>query len=83
MDVQLPSNYAVDELPKSVKLTNPDQDIIFQRQVEYDKTSGTIRCLLQLQFKKSLYDADMYEMVKEMYKRLFNYLKEPVVLKRL
>jgi hypothetical protein len=83
IEVQLPPNYAVDELPKSVRLTNPDQDIVFLRQVEYDKSTSIIRCLMQVHFKKSLYEADMYEMVKEMYKRLFNYLKEPVVLKRL
>ncbi len=82
MSVQLPSNYQVDEIPKSVKLSNPDKDIIFIRQVEYDKESNRLICMMLFEFKKSLYEADTYPILKEVYKRIFDYLKEPVVLKK-
>ncbi|MEO6719801.1 MAG: DUF3857 domain-containing protein [Ferruginibacter sp.] len=83
MEVRLPAGFSVDEMPKAVMLTNPDKDIIYRRQVLHDKSENTIRCMMSFQFAKSLYEADMYEMIREMYKRIFDYLKEPVVLKRL
>lgn len=80
--INLPANYAIDELPKSMRLSNPDKDLIFIRQMEYDKEANSIRCSMQFEFKKSLYENDMYPVVKEMYKKLFEYLKEPLVLKK-
>ncbi len=38
--------------------------------------------MLSFEFKNSLYEADMYPVIKEMYQKIFDYLKEPVVLKR-
>ncbi|MEP7142982.1 MAG: DUF3857 domain-containing protein [Ferruginibacter sp.] len=80
--IQLPANYVIDEMPKSVKLTTPDKDIIFIRQVDYDKENNSIRCIMWFEFKKSLYEADLYPMIKEVYQKIFDYLKEPVVLKK-
>ncbi|MDO9375665.1 MAG: DUF3857 domain-containing protein [Ferruginibacter sp.] len=79
---QIPPEFVVDEMPKSVKLVNAEKDISFIRQIELDKETGAIRCLLMFEFKRSLYEADMYDVVKEMYQKLFGYLKEPVILKR-
>ncbi|MEO6733239.1 MAG: DUF3857 domain-containing protein [Ferruginibacter sp.] len=80
--IQLPAGYVVDEMPKSVKLIDPDKDIAFTRQIVYDKEAKAIRCLLQFEFKKSLYETDMYPVIKEVYKKMFEYLKEPIVLKK-
>jgi len=80
--IDLPHGYTIDALPKSVKLTNPEKDIVYVRQVEYDSTAHSLRCLMQFQFSNSLYDAGDYPVMKEMYKKIFDYLKEPVVLKR-
>lgn len=82
MNLRLPENYVVDELPKSIKLTNPDKDIIFIRQLSYDKESNSVSCMLLVDFKNSLYEADMYPVVKEMYQKIFTYLLEPLVLKK-
>ncbi|MEP6950759.1 MAG: DUF3857 domain-containing protein [Ginsengibacter sp.] len=82
VSIQIPQGYAIDELPKSVKLTNPDKDIIFIRQVQYDKQDNFILCMMKFEFKKSLYDKEQYPIVKEVYKDIFDYLKEPVILKR-
>jgi len=80
--LQLPENYVVDELPKSIKLTNPEQDIIFIRQLSFDKESSSISCMLIFDFKKSLYEADTYPVIKEMYQKIFKYLSEPLILKK-
>jgi hypothetical protein len=82
LTVQLPANYMIDDLPKSVRLTNPDKDINFLRQVEYDKEGNFIRCMILIEFKKSLYETDTYPVVKEIYQKMFDFLKEPVVLKK-
>ena len=82
MAVQLPAGYVVDEVPRSVKLTDPDKDILFLRQVEYNKQANSISCIIRFEFKKSLYEADMYPTIKEVYQKIFDYLKEPVVLKK-
>lgn len=82
ISVQLPPNFLIDEMPKSVKLTDPDRDILFLRQLEFDKANNSIRCMMQFEFKNSLYEADSYPVLKEVYRKMFDYLKEPVVLKR-
>jgi hypothetical protein len=82
LSVQLPANYVVDEMPKSVRLTNPDKDINFIRQIEFDKESNFIRCMILIEFDKSLYETDTYPVLKEVYQKMFEFLKEPVVLKK-
>ena len=80
--IQLPPDYVVDEMPKSIKLSDPDKDILFMRHITHDKEINLIRCMMQFEFKKSLYETDMYPIVKEVYQRIFEYLKEPVLLKK-
>jgi hypothetical protein len=80
--IQLPAVYTADEIPKSVRISNPGKDIVFIRQIEYDKQSNYLRCMVLLEFKKSIYDNYMYPVVKEMYEKMLGYLKEPIVLKK-
>ncbi|MBL0145485.1 MAG: DUF3857 domain-containing protein [Chitinophagaceae bacterium] len=80
--ISLPKNFILDELPKPVRMTTPDNDILFTRTISYDKETNTITCLLLIDFKKSLYSAEDYPILQEIYKRMFEYLKEPVVLKK-
>lgn len=80
--IQLPDTYLIDALPKSVRLVTPDKDITFLRQVDYDKENNQVRCMMQIQFKESLYPANTYPILKEVYQKMFDYLKEPVVLKK-
>ncbi len=80
ISVLLPASYTVDELPKSIKMVTPDKDITFIRQIELDKELNTIRCLFLIEFKKSLYEAETYPMIRDVYQKMFEFLKEPVVL---
>jgi len=82
MFINLPKNYVVDALPKSIKMTTPDNDIVFNRSVSYDNATHSLVCMLVFDFKKSLYSLDDYPVLKEVYKKMFDYLKEPVVLKK-
>lgn len=80
--ITLPAGYTVDDLPKSIKMITPDNDILFQRQISYDAASRTVSCMMHLEFKNSLYTVDQYPVLKEVYKRLFDYFKEPILLKK-
>jgi len=80
--ISLPKNYRVDALPTPIRMTTPDNDIVFNRSVAYDKESHSLVCMLVFDFRKSLYSLDEYALLKEVYKKMFDYLKEPVVLKK-
>ena len=80
--IQLPENYKLDGLPKSIKMITPDNDIVFTRSVQYDKVTNSIFCMFGFEFKKSLYTVDEYPVLQEVYKKMFEFLKEPVVLKK-
>lgn len=80
--IKLPGNYDVDALPKPIMMTTPDKDIVFTRSVVLDKESNTVTCTYSIEFKKSLYTVDEYPILYEVYKKLFEFLNEPVVLKK-
>jgi len=80
--IKLSAGYLVDNIPGPVQMTNPDQSILFQRQVIHDKGNNKIVCTISVTFKRSLYTADEYSMLKEIYKKIFDYLKEPVLLRK-
>jgi len=50
--------------------------------LDYDKQNNILKGLVVLEFKKSLYDKKMYPVIKELYQKMFGYLKELVVLKK-
>jgi hypothetical protein len=80
--IKLPKNYDLDVLPKPVKMTTPDKDIVFSKSVTYDKETHSLVCMLMFDFRKSLYSLDEYSILKEVYKKMYDFLKEPVVLKK-
>ncbi len=82
VNIALPKNYTLDELPKSVKMRTPDNDIVFTRTVEYNKEENLAVCMFVIEFKKSLYTVDEYPVLQEVYKKMFDFLKEPLVLKK-
>ncbi|MEI9957586.1 MAG: hypothetical protein WDM90_15110 [Ferruginibacter sp.] len=51
--VNLPKNYVIDALPKSVTMSTPDKDIVFSRSVSYDKENNQVICMLVFDFKKA------------------------------
>lgn len=79
--IKLPEGYILDGLPKGVRMTTPDKDIVFTRTAEYNKESNSLVCMFNIEFKKSLYTVDEYPVLQEVYKKMFDFLKEPVVLK--
>lgn len=80
--VQLPKEYMPETLPRMVRMTTPDNDISFGRSVEYNKELHSVTCMYVIEFKKSLYSYTEYEILFQLYKKMFDFLKEPLVLKK-
>jgi hypothetical protein len=80
--IELPNNFIMDALPKPVRMIIPGKDILFTRNIAYDKESNTVNVVFVFDFKKSLYTVDEYPVLKEVYEKMFDFLKEPVVLKK-
>lgn len=80
--INLPDNYTVDEMPKSVQLVNRDKTMLLTRQLFKDEPNKRIIARLILDFSKSLYPAEEYGDIKEFYKKMFELLDEQIVLKK-
>ncbi len=79
--VQIPGNMLPETLPKSLRMVTPEKDIAFTRTVEYDKSGNYVTCMIQIIFLKSLYNYYEYDILQQVYKKIFEYLNEPLVLK--
>ncbi|HMC99996.1 MAG TPA: hypothetical protein VKH37_07580, partial [Ferruginibacter sp.] len=82
VSAQLPRDMVPDALPNAVSMTTADNSVMFKRKLRYDSTNNTLDCNIDISFKISLVDAESYDTLKEMYKKIFAYLKEPVLLKK-
>lgn len=80
--VNLPAEMVVDDLPKSIKLVNPEKDIVMTRMTEYKKETNRIETYIKIEFLKSLYEAADYDILKEMYTRIIDVANEPVLVKK-
>ncbi len=80
--VKLPPNYVTETLPPPVRMTTPDKDIFYSRTLNYDKENHIVECLYTIEFKKSRYEYFEYNVLQQVYKKMFDYLKEPLVLKK-
>lgn len=79
--VQLPQGFTP-EMPRPIRITTPDQDISFGRTVQYDKENNSVICMVTIEFKKSLYNYYEYEVLQQVYKKIYEFLDEPLVLKK-
>jgi len=75
----LPQNLVSESIPKNMKLVSPDNSMSVSRQIELN--SNSLRIMLKIEFNKTEYLADEYDMVQEFYKKMMDVLSEPVVLK--
>lgn len=80
--VQLPKEFAPETLPKPVRISIPGNEISFSRTVEYDKDSHNVTCMYLIEFKKSMYEYFEYEILRQVYKKVVDFLNEPLVLKK-
>lgn len=81
-NIQLPAAFVLDELPKAVRMVTPDKDITFTRNTEYNKEENSVTVIYTFDFTKSTYTVSEYDVLQQVYKKMFDFLKEPLVLKK-
>ncbi|TWR24238.1 DUF3857 domain-containing protein [Mucilaginibacter achroorhodeus] len=77
---KLPANYKLDALPKNVTLKMPDESILFRRVASAE--NGMLMIRYQIDQKAISYGRDIYPMVHEFYKKMYEMLNEQIVLKK-
>ena len=77
---KLPPGYKTDALPKSVSMQMPDKCIAFKRFVA--EQDGIIIIHYTIDYKRSLFSKDEYPALRDFFKKMFDMLNEPVVLKK-
>ncbi|RTL59204.1 MAG: DUF3857 domain-containing protein [Sphingobacteriales bacterium] len=75
-------NFAINELPQSIKLSNEGSNINFIREVFADKENNQIMIKGSFEITQGFYPVSEYATLKEYYHRLFNLLTEQIVLKK-
>ncbi|HWJ26442.1 MAG TPA: DUF3857 domain-containing protein, partial [Flavisolibacter sp.] len=75
----IPANFDIESLPKSILLRTPDNSISMSRTIE--KQERNIRLLIKMDIVKTEFQADEYDMIQGFYKKVFETLNEPIVLK--
>jgi hypothetical protein len=80
--IDLPLDYKVDVIPKSIQVTNPDKTVLFSRQVFLDEPNKKIISRIKMDFAKSFYTPDEYADIQEFYKTMFEMVNEQIVLKK-
>lgn len=77
-----PENMTVDALPKSIKMVNENKTIAITRRVLQDSSTHQVISMIYLDFSASHFSAAEYPAIKEFYKKMFDLLEEPIVLKK-
>ncbi len=80
--IKVDKKFVMDALPKSVKLKNAAEDIVFTRMEFDDKELNEMQFVSTFEIKQNLYPADQYATIKDFYKKLFDMLNEQIVLKK-
>ncbi|MDB5121165.1 MAG: hypothetical protein JWN56_2383 [Sphingobacteriales bacterium] len=77
---KVPVGFKVDALPKNISMVTPDQSIVFKRVALMQ--DGVISIRYNVDFKKTVHLKDNYAALHEFYKKMFEMLNEPIVLKK-
>lgn len=77
----IPNGYKFDDLPKNMIMRMPDSGIIFKRVATVE--GNTLKLRMELEFAKPIYAFDEYPYFHEFYKKLFGFLNEQFIYKKM
>jgi hypothetical protein len=81
MQLQVPDGYATDELPKQIVVKlNEDEDGMFEYRIS--ESAGTINLRSRLRLKRSYFQPDEYEMLREFFNLVVKKHNEQIVFKK-
>ncbi|MBL7751179.1 MAG: DUF3857 domain-containing protein [Chitinophagaceae bacterium] len=80
--IDIPEGYRLEGLPAPARITDPSKSIVLYREAAMQETTGKIMMRFELQFNRSSFFSNEYDMVKELYKRIYNLLDEKIAFKK-
>ncbi len=80
-NIAIPEGYLVDELPKAISVTLPENAASFSYQVQ--QVGKNIQIVCQLKITRTRYLPAEYELLKEFYKNIIAKYGEQIVLKKI
>lgn len=78
--VNLPANYKVEALPKSIKLVTPGNTVSFTRQFFLE--GSQLMAKIKVDIDKTLFNVGEYGQVQDFFKQMVNMMNEQVILKK-
>jgi hypothetical protein len=78
----IPEGYVVEEIPKSVKVSLPDGGGSFMYIVSSSPEEGKVSIVSKINFKKTAYFAEEYELLRKFYDQIVQKHAEQIVLKK-
>lgn len=81
--VNLPENFTVDALPKSIKMKNEDGSVMFSREMFHDAQNRRLVARIKVEISRSVFTVDEYPALREFYKKMIEMMNEQVVLKKI
>jgi hypothetical protein len=80
LNLVLPDNFIIEEMPKNITLIKSDSTIFFRRKSAVQ--GNTFQCQIRLDYTESYFPKEDYANLLEFFKRMYGFLNEPVVLRR-
>lgn len=77
---EIPEGYIFEAPPKSMKMIMPDKSIEMSRIVQVE--GQTAKYMIQIDVKKPYYSPQEYDIFYEFYKKMYDMLNEPLVVKK-
>jgi hypothetical protein len=81
LHMDIPKGYAIEQLPKSVRITLTDRSGSFEYQLESD--GKTIDFQTRLQLKRTNYSIEEYPELRSLYALIVQKEKEPIIFKKI
>jgi hypothetical protein len=80
VNITVPAGFAFEALPQNTELAMPNKNIEYSRTINAAGNKVTLQ--MTLMFNQSTFGAKDYGLLKDFYKKLFNLLEEPIVVKK-
>ena len=78
---KVPPGYKISALPKSVNLVMPDKSIVFKRVI--GESDGDVVVRYAIDYKRAVFSQGEYVLIHDFFKKMYEMLNEPIVLKKI
>lgn len=80
--IDIPVGYSVEALPAPTRMTDPGKSFVLYREAVSQTNTGKVMVRFELLINRSSFFSHEYNMIKEMYKRIYSLLDEKIAFKK-